>query len=104
MPRELSAHAQLAENIAELHEVSRKRKDLEKQEAALKDWFKAEAKGEDCEFHSGDLVVKVTTKSRESLDRVIVQGMLSRPKFESCLRTSLYVEVSLGKAAAPEKA
>lgn len=96
MPSALSDKT-LAEAIPELYDVSRRRRDLEKQETALKDFFKEQANGEDFEFTYDDLVVKVTSKSRESLDRTVVAAMLSRPKFESCLKTSTYQEVSVAK-------
>lgn len=90
------AAGELADKIAELHATNATRKKLERDEAALKDWFKARSGGKDMSFEHDGIVVKVTEKSKETLDRAAVEALLSKPKFASCLKPSNYVEVSVG--------
>lgn len=58
----------LAKNIRRFYELNTQRKAFEKEEDALKDFFKAEAAGADTEFVYKDLVVSVSTEPRTGVD------------------------------------
>lgn len=92
-----AASSGLATRIASLFELNRQRKELERQEAELKEWFKAEADGKDFEFSAGDFFVKVTKKTTERLEKQAVLDLIGEKKLAACMKTSEYVEVAVGK-------
>ncbi len=66
--RKLSPNGELVERIERFWTVNEKRKALEREEEALRDYFKDRSKGKACTWKHGDLTVDVTSESRVQID------------------------------------
>lgn len=87
---------ELAEKIKRFHSVNERRKLLEKEEEALRDWFKAEAKGQEIVFQWNDIEVPVTLESRTSLDSKALRVAYG-DKIKRFEKKSTYWKVSVRK-------
>lgn len=94
----------MMDRVVRLVALNAKRKEIEREEAALKDWFKKEAGEVDTAFTdvtSGG-TVKVTWKETSRLDKAKVVKLVGEEAVAKCYSSSSYAEVSVGggKAAA----
>ena len=72
-----------------------KRLELEKEEAELKDYFKALS----CPIlEAGDVTILIETKSRESLDKDALRSLLGH-EIDKYTRTTQYSQVTVRKAS-----
>lgn len=61
--------AELASRVTRYASLNEKRKELEKEEELLKEWFREQSGGKDVTFSNGQHDVLVTKDSRTSLDQ-----------------------------------
>lgn len=64
----LRSAGELETKIVSLFEVNALRKDAERNETDLKEWFKEQAKGQPTDFRHENIVVSVAEESREGWD------------------------------------
>ena len=93
-PKSVGRGGELSQRVDELFELSQQRKELEKQESALKAWFRSQAGGKDMTFENGARQVIVSTEERRSLDQEAVMLKLGQTVFNGFMRATPYVKVT----------
>ena len=82
------------EMAKQLAEIIQERKDLEKKEKTLKEFFKAEI-GDSGAANVGDILITLEDRSRESVDKKSIEADMGREWLEQYLKTSSYQMVSV---------
>jgi len=79
---------------AELSHIIAERRGMEKREKELKAYFKEKA-GDDIAIKAGDILILLTEKSRESLDRKLLTADFGAEKLAPYIKTTSYVQVDV---------
>ena len=94
----LRSAGELETKIVSLFEVNALRKDAERNEGDLKDWFKEQAKGQPTDFRHESIIVSVTEESREGWDDKKLRAALGDRVVEF-RRPITYTKVTVRKEA-----
>ena len=78
----------------QLDEIIRERKELEKKEKTLKEFFKAEI-GDSGAATCGDILITLEDRTRESVDKKSIEADMGSEWLEQYLKTSSYQMVTV---------